>query len=179
MRELHPKPVLGGHESVKIAVAQVPSAFLDRKKTIARACAVIREAAQNDAALVVFPEVWVSGYPFWSEGWDSQIPGWIDARMRFREAALVIPSDDTDRLSQAACEANIYVAIGCNELDARPEVETIYNTLLFIGRDGKLIGRHRKLQPTFCERLFWGQGDGSDLFVLDTDIGRIGGLTRT
>jgi len=168
--------VLGGHESVKIAVAQVPSAFLDRKKTIARACAVIREAAQNDAALVVFPEVWVSGYPFWSEGWDSQIPAWIDARMRFREAALVIPSDDTDRLSQAAREANIYVAIGCNELDARPEVETIYNTLLFIGRDGKLIGRHRKLQPTFCERLFWGQGDGSDLFVLDTDIGRIGGL---
>ena len=176
MRELHPKPVLGGHESVKIAVAQVPSAFLDRKKTIARACAVIREAAQNGAALVVFPEVWVSGYPFWSEGWDSQIPAWIDARMRFREAALVIPSDDTDRLSQAAREANIYVAIGCNELDARPEVETIYNTLLFIGRDGKLIGRHRKLQPTFCERLFWGQGDGSDLFVLDTDIGRIGGL---
>ena len=105
MRELHPKPVLGGHESVKIAVAQVPSAFLDRKKTIARACAVIREAAQNGAALVVFPEVWVSGYPFWSEGWDSQIPAWIDARMRFREAALVIPSDDTDRLNQAAREA--------------------------------------------------------------------------
>jgi nitrilase len=168
MRELHPKPVLGGHESVKIAVAQVPSAFLDRKKTIARVCAVIREAAQNDAALVVFPEVWVSGYPFWSEGWDSQIPAWIDARMRFREAALVIPSDDTDRLSQAAREANIYVAIGCNELDARPEVETIYNTLLFIGRDGKLIGRRRKLQPTFCERLFWGHAVYPGAFALHT-----------
>ena len=101
-RELPPKPVLGGHESIKIAVAQVPSAFLDREKTVARACATIREAAQNGASLVVFPEVWVSGYPFWSEGWDSQIPAWIDARMRFREAALVIPSDDTDRLSQAA-----------------------------------------------------------------------------
>ena len=156
--------------SIKIAVAQVPSAFLDRKKTITRACATIREAAQNGASLVVFPEVWVSGYPFWSEGWDLQIPAWIDARMRFREAALVIPSDDTDRLSQAAREANVYVAIGCNELDSRPEVETIYNTLLFIGGDGKLLGRHRKLQPTFVERLFWGQGDGSDLFVLDTDI---------
>ena len=125
---------------------------------------------------MVFPEVWVSGYPFWSEGWDSQIPAWIDARMRFREAALVIPSDDTDRLSQAAREANIYVALGCNELDPRPEVETIYNTLLFIGRDGKLLRRHRKLHPTFVERLFWGQGDGSDIFVLDPDIGRIGGL---
>ena len=117
IREMPPKTVLGGRELVKIAIAQVPSAFLDRKKTITRACATIREAAQNGADLVVFPEVWVSGYPFWSEGWDSQIPAWIDARMRFREAALVIPSDDTDRLSQAAREANIYVAIGCNELE--------------------------------------------------------------
>jgi hypothetical protein len=68
MGEPHPKPVLGGRESVKIAVAQVPSAFLDRKKTIERACATIREAAKNGASLVVFPEVWVSGYPFWTEG---------------------------------------------------------------------------------------------------------------
>ena len=74
IRETPPKTVLGGRESVKIAIAQVPSAFLDRKKTITRACATIREAAQNGADLVVFPEVWVSGYPFWSEGWDSQFP---------------------------------------------------------------------------------------------------------
>ncbi len=78
-REAHPKPVLGGHELIKIAVAQVPSAFLDRKKTITRACATIREAAQNGASLVVFPEVWVSGYPFWSEGWDSADSG-LDRR---------------------------------------------------------------------------------------------------
>src|SRR5579872_2969770 len=78
-REQHPKPVLGGHESVKIAIAQIPAAFLDRKKTIARACSAVREAAQNGASLIVFPEVWVSGYPFWSEGWDTQIPAWIDA----------------------------------------------------------------------------------------------------
>jgi predicted amidohydrolase len=176
MNRSHPKPVLGGRESVKVAVAQVPSAFLDRERSIARACSVIREAGQNGAELVVFPEVWISGYPFWSEGWDSKIPEWIDARVRFREAALVIPSDDTDRLCRAAREANAYVVIGCNELDPRPESQTIYNTLLFIGRDGTLLGRRRKLMPTFCERMFWGQGDGTDLFVLDTDIGRIGGL---
>lgn len=176
MNKPHPKPVLGGRESVKIAVAQVPSAFLDRERSIERACAVIREAGQNGAALVVFPEVWISGYPFWSEGWDSQIPAWVDARVRFRDAALVIPSEDTDRLCRAAREADVYVALGCNELDPRPEVQTIYNTLLYIGRDGTLLGRHRKLHPTFCERMFWGQGDGTDLFVIDTDIGRIGGL---
>src|SRR5690606_5773128 len=63
-----------------------------------------------------------------------------------------------------------------NELDPRPGVETIYNTLLFIGRDGRLLGRHRKLMPTFTERMFWGSGDGRDLVVFDTDLGRIGGL---
>jgi nitrilase len=172
----HPKPVLGGRASVKIAVIQMPSAFLDRDKSIERACGYIREAAKNGADLVVFPEVWVSGYPFWTDGWDSQIPSFIEARVRFREAALVIPSDDTDRLCRAAREANVYVVMGCNELDGRPEVETIYNSLLFIGRDGTLLGRHRKLHPTFIERLFWGQGDGSDMAVYDTDIGRIGGL---
>lgn len=79
-------------------------------------------------------------------------------------------------LAEAARDAGVYVVMGCNELDSRPGVETIYNTLLFIGRDGRLLGRHRKLMPTFTERMFWGFGDGSDLVVFDTDIGRIGGL---
>lgn len=175
-RKPHPKPVLGGHASVKIAVAQVPPVFLDRDRSIDRACATIAEAAQNGAQLVVFPEAWISGYPYWTEGWDSQLPSWIDTRVRFRDAALVIPSDDTARLCKAARDANVYVVMGCNELDARPEVQTIYNTLLYIGRDGAILGRHRKLHPTFAEKTFWGQGDGTDLFVLDTDIGRIGGL---
>jgi predicted amidohydrolase len=172
----HPKPVLGGHESVKVAIAQIPSAFLDRERCIERACAAMGEAAKKGAQLIVFPEVWFCGYPFWTNGWESEIPSFLSARIRFRDAALVIPSDDTDRLCRGAREANIHVVLGCNELDSRPEVETIYNTLLFIGRDGTLLGRHRKLHPTFVEKLFWGQGDGSDMAVYDTDIGRIGGL---
>ena len=170
------KPVLGGRESVKVAIAQVPPAFLDREASVDRACATIREAGANGAELIVFPEVWLSGYPYWTEGWDSQIPDWIEGRVRFRDAALLVPSEDTDRLAEAVRAANAYVVMGCDEIDPRPEAQTIYNTLLFFDRSGAILGRHRKLMPTFTERMFWGFGDASDLVVFDTDIGRIGGL---
>ena len=61
-------------------------------------------------------------------------------------------------------------------MDPRPEVHTIYNSLIFFAPDGTVLGRHRKLMPTFTERMFWGQGDARDVAVFDTDIGRLGGL---
>lgn len=170
------KPVLGGREKVKVAIAQISSAYLDRDASIGRAVAAIGEAARNGAQLVVFSEVWLSGYPFWSEGWDSDLRSWIQGRVAFRDAAIVVPSADTERLGAAARQHGVYLVMGCNEIDARAESDTIYNSLLFFGPDGALLGRHRKLMPTFCERQFWGQGDGSDIRVFDTDIGRIGGL---
>ena len=170
------KAVLGGRESVKVAIAQVAPVFMDREKSIDKACQVIKEAAAGGAELIVFPEVWLAGYPYWTEGWDSPVGGWIEGRVRWRDAAVLAPSEDTEKLGRAARAANAYVVMGCNELDPRPEVSTVYNTLLYFGRDGSLMGRHRKLMPTFTERMFWGMGDASDLVVFDTDIGRIGGL---
>jgi predicted amidohydrolase len=125
---------------------------------------------------VVFPEVWLAGYPYWTEGWDSPLQAWGGGRVAFRDAAVLAPSEDTERLGEAARKAGAYVVMGCNEIDPRPEVSTIYNSLLFFDRTGRLIGRHRKTMPTFSERLFWGQGDAADLQVFETDIGRIGGL---
>ncbi|MCW5771150.1 MAG: carbon-nitrogen hydrolase family protein [Rhodospirillaceae bacterium] len=170
------KLVLGGHDKVKVAIAQISSAYLDRDATIGRAVAAIGEAARNGAQLVVFSEVWLSGYPFWSEGWDSDLRSWVQGRVAFRDAALLVPSADTERLGAAARQHGVYLVMGCNEIDPRPESDTIYNTLIFFGPDGALLGRHRKLMPTFGERQFWGQGDGSDIRVFETDIGRIGGL---
>jgi nitrilase len=97
-------------------------------------------------------------------------------RILFRDNALVVPSEDSERLAHAVRRAEIYVALGCNEMDPRPEVQTIYNSLIFFAPDGAVLGRHRKLMPTFTEHLFWGQGDARDLVVFDTDIGRLGGL---
>jgi len=168
--------VLGGRKEVKVAVVQTPPVYLNREKTVERGCQKIFEAAKNGAELIVFPETWVAGYPYWGEGWASRLDQWIPVRILFYDNALVIPSEDTERLCEASAEANAHVVIGCNEMDSRPGVHTIYNTLLFIHRSGKILGRRRKVMPTFVERAIWGCGDGSDLTTFETDIGRIGGL---
>jgi nitrilase len=170
------KQVLGGREKVKVAIAQKSPAFMNRDASVARACAAIEEAGRHGAQLVVFPEAWLAGYPYWTEGWDSSLPQWVGGRILFRDNALVVPSEDSERIAHAVRRAGVYVALGCNEMDPRPEVQTIYNSLIFFAPDGTVLGRHRKLMPTFSERLFWGQGDARDLVVFDTDIGRLGGL---
>jgi predicted amidohydrolase len=157
-------------------VAQISPAWMNRDATADRAVAAIAEAAAGGARLVVFPEVWLAGYPYWSEGWQTPLADWAQGRVRFFDEAVLVPSETTWRLGEAARLAGINVVIGVNEIDPRPGVNTVYNTLLIFGSDGRLLGRHRKLLPTFSERLFWGAGDGSDLEVYDTEIGRIGAL---
>jgi nitrilase len=168
--------VLNGRAHIKVAVVQTAPVYLDREKCIEKAGAKIAEAAGQGAELIVFGETWLAGYPYWDEGWGSDLAKWAALRARFYDNALVIPSEDSDHLCDAARQANAHVVIGCNELDARPGVHTLYNTLLFISRTGRILGRHRKTVPTFVERAVWGNGDGSDLVSYDTDIGRIGGL---
>lgn len=168
--------VLGGRRSVKVAVVQTAPVYLDREKSVERACAKIAEAAGQGAELIAFTETWLAGYPYWGEGWESRLQDWLPVRVRFYDNAILIPSEDTERLCDAAAKANAHVVIGCNEMDSRRGVHTIYNTLLFIDRSGRILGRHRKTVPTFVERAVWGNGDGSDLVTYETDIGRIGGL---
>lgn len=170
------KQVLGGHDKVKVAVAQKSPVFMNREASVARACAIIEEAGRNGAQLVVFPEAWLAGYPYWTEGWDSALPQWAGGRILFRDNALVVPSEDSERLAHAVRRSGAYVVLGCNEMDPRAEVSTVYNSLVFFAPDGTILGRHRKLMPTFTERMFWGQGDASDMVVFDTEYGRIGGL---
>ena len=170
------KAVLGGRDVVKVAIVQKAPRFLDKEASLTRAEGYIAEAAAGGSELIVFPEVWLAGYPYWTEGWDSPLQPWVGGRVAFRDAAVLAPSEDTERLGAAARRANAYVVMGCNEIDPRPEVSTIYNSLLFFDPEGRLMGRHRKTMPTFSERMFWGQGDAADLQVFDTDIGRLGGL---
>ncbi|HSB23265.1 MAG TPA: carbon-nitrogen hydrolase family protein [Burkholderiaceae bacterium] len=170
------KPVLGGHEKVKVAIAQKSPVFMNLDASVERAEGLIAEAGRNGAQLVVFPEAWLAGYPYWTEGWDSTLPTWAGGRILFRDQALVVPGEHAERIGRAARAAGAYVVLGCNEMDPRPAVSTIYNSLIFFAPDGSVMGRHRKLMPTFTERMFWGHGDADDLVVFDTDIGRLGGL---
>ena len=112
--------VLNGHPAVKVAIVQAAPVFFDREATVSKACAKIAEAAGAGAQIIVFSEAWISGYPYWGESWGSRVGDWMDVRTRFYDSTLLLDSDDTARLCAAAAKANEVVAIGCNEMDARP-----------------------------------------------------------
>lgn len=168
--------VLNGREAVRVAIVQTAPVFLDLDRSIDKACRKIAEAAAGGAQLVVFSETWLAGYPYWDEGWNTRSEPWMRVREQFFDNALRVPSAQYQRLADAAREHQVVLVMGCNELDTRPGAHTIYNTLLYIGSDGQLLGRHRKLMPTYVEAAFWGQGDGTDLYTHETPLGRIGGL---
>jgi nitrilase len=154
----------------RIAAVQATPVFLDREATTEKACSLVKEAAANGAALVVFPETFIPTYPDWV--W--RLPAWDDARFvrLLVEQSVAIPSPTTERLAEAARESGAYIAMGINEIDG----STLYNTLLYIAPDGEIVGRHRKLMPTGGERTVWGMGDGSTLDTVDTPFGVVGGL---
>ena len=157
---------------VRVAAVQATPVFLDRDATIAKTIELIDKAAADGAQLVVLPEGFVPGYPDWvwrTRAWDDE--AWFG---RWQDQAVVVPGPDVDRLAEAAHVAGVYFVIGVCERE--PHGSTIYNTILYFGPEGTLLGKHCKLMPTGGERLVWGYGDGSTLDVIDTPFGRVGGL---
>jgi nitrilase len=159
----------------KAAVVQAGSVPFDSEKSVEKACALIAQAGRASARLVVFPEAFISGYP---KGCNFDTPvGYRTEKAReeyfaYHAGAIVIPGPETALLGKAAKEAGTHVVIGVME---RGE-HTIYCTALFIGPDGAVLGKHRKLMPTGTERLIWGFGDGSTLPVFDTAVGPLGSV---
>jgi predicted amidohydrolase len=143
------------------------------ERSTEKACQLIGEAAQKGAALAAFGENWLPGYPWWLWGYPWNETG--EPQYAYLENSVEIPGSYTDRICQAAGDNNIDVAIGVAERDKLTH-GTVYNTLLFIGSNGKILGRHRKLKPTSVERLVWGEGDGAGLRTYQRPYARIGGL---
>jgi nitrilase len=161
----------------KIAVVQAAPVVLDREATVSKACELIAEAGRSGTRLVVFPEAFIPTYPDWV--WripPGQHRVLADMYAELLEQSVEIPGPVTERLSQAARQAGVYVAMGLNERNAQASNASLYNTLLYIGPEGDLLGKHRKLVPTAPERMVWAQGDGSTLEVYDTPLGKLGGL---
>jgi nitrilase len=164
-------------ENFKIAAVQATPVFLDLEKSIDKACDLLAAAAAAGASLAVFPEAFLPGYPVWV--WfipPGQTHSLREVYAALHANSLTMSSALTKRLRDAAADCKIIVAIGINERNAEASDSSIYNTLLFIGSDGEILGKHRKLIPTAGERLVWAQGDGSDLEVYATPLGRLGGL---
>jgi nitrilase len=158
----------------KVAAVQASPVFLDTLATVDKACGLIREAAAGGASLVVFPEVFIPAYPYWS--WVASPVAASAWFQKLCEAAVEVPGPEVARIAQAARECGVHVAIGINERNTEGSGTSLYNSLLFIDAEGSVLGVHRKLVPTAGERLMHAQGDGSTLTSYHTPLGRVAGL---
>jgi nitrilase len=166
-------------DTVRVAAVQASPMFFDTPAAVEKVCAQTAEAVGQGARLVLFPEAYVGGYP-WGLAFGTAVGGRSDAGRRTWErywrSAVDVPGPETARLGQAAREAAVHLCVGVIERDSTYSGGTLFCTLLYFGPDGELLGKHRKLKPTAAERLIWGEGDGSTLTVVDTPMGRVGGL---
>jgi predicted amidohydrolase len=156
-----------------VAAVQAAYVLMDREATLDRLESLTQQAAASGADLVVFPEAFVPGTPFWIDTvpiWDGD-EAWFAA---LADQAVVVTSPATERMCAIAQEAGVHLVVGIDEREEHGG--TIYNTLLYIAADGTLLGKHRKLMPTGSERTVWGMGDGSMLEAYSTPLGRVGGL---
>jgi len=168
-------------QPVRVAIAQAAPVYLDVHGSLEKALQLIQQAARQGAQLVAFGETWLPGYPVWLDVcpgaalWDNPAAKEVFARLRAN--SVCVPGKEVDVLQKAAKEQGIGVVIGVNErIDVGPGNGTLYNSLLTISENGRVVNHHRKLVPTFTERLVWGQGDGRGLEAAATAAGRVGGL---
>ncbi len=172
MTESSPPPVAG---CCRAAIVQHPPVFLNLEASLARALGLIAEAAAGGAAVIVFPETWLPGYPVWIDSAPgAAIWGQPAAHALYHalaENAITVPGPHVARLQEAARARGVHVVMGAHERRGG----TLYNAILFLDPAGG-CRVHRKLTPTYTERLLWVQGDGSTLAVGPGPIGPLGGL---
>lgn len=166
---------------IKVGIIQASPVFSNLEASLEKAVDYIERAAGEGVRLVAFGETWLPGYPAWLDHcpdaalWNHLPTKEVFARLR--RNSIVVPGEETRRLSRVARDNNIVIVIGVNErVDAGAGNGTLYNSQLIFDSDGTLAVRHRKLIPTYTERLVWGQGDGTGLKAAATSVGRIGSL---
>lgn len=158
---------------VKVAAAHVAPVYMDARATADKACRIIREAGADGIQLLVFPESYIPGFPLWP-ALSAPIHN-HDLFTRFARQSVRVPGPEIMSICAAARDAGVMVSIGISEASDR-SVGCLWNTNLLIGTDGAIVNHHRKLVPTFFEKLVWANGDGNGLRVVDTPIGKIGAL---
>jgi nitrilase len=164
---------------LRVAVVQAAPVLFNRDATVKKAGQLIQDAAEEGANFILFPEAYIPAYPrglsFGMVVGSRSLAGrklW----QTYWEQSVEIPSPTTETLGAAVQSAGVYLAMGIIERDTQFSGGTLFCTTLFLGPDGSILGKHRKLKPTGSERLIWGEGDGSTLTVLQTAVGRIGSL---
>ena len=166
--------------STRVAVVQAEVAP-DLEHGLALTRQLTQAAADRGATLVVFPETWIPGYPAWLDVcrdvalWDHGPVKRVFARMA--ENSVDITGESGRALGAIAKDAGVTLVVGITErVSSGTGRGTLYNALLTYASDGTLLNHHRKLVPTYTERMVWGQGDAAGLVAVETSAGRIGGL---
>jgi aliphatic nitrilase len=161
------------YPAYKVAAAHVAPVFLDTERSVEKACSVIEEAAGHGARLIAFPEAFLPGFPVWAA---------LEAPLRTHElfkrlaaSAVAIDGPELAGIRRTARRNGTFISIGFTE-GTKTSVGCLWNSNALIGADGTLLNHHRKLIPTWCEKLIWANGDGSGLRVSHTELGRIGML---
>jgi nitrilase len=159
------------------SVVQAAPVFFNKAKTVDKILQLITQASSEKSSLILFPEVFIPGYPrglIFGTTIGGRTAEGREMLLRYWENSITVPGPETQLIAQAAKHANAYVVIGVTEKDTISD--TLYCSLLYFSPQGELIHKHRKLKPTAAERIIWGEGDGRDLQVLTTPLGKIGGL---
>lgn len=157
--------------TVKVAAVQAAPSYLDVNTGIERAIQFIDQAAEEDCKLVVFPEVWLPGYP--NHAWLGPVAWQMQFVGQYFENSIEAGSGGDNAIAEAARRNNIQVSLGVSERDGG----SLYIAQWHYDENGEIINRRRKLKPTHVERTVFGEGDGSDLAVVETAIGRVGQLS--
>ena len=160
---------------VKVAAVQAASVFLDREGSTEKACRLIREAGKKGARLIGFPEGFVPAHPVWYHHHPATGAVANELAVLLFRNAVEIPGPEIDALCGAAREANAYVVMGVCEKLPRT-IGTMFNTQVYIGPDGQLLGKHQKLVPTVGERLVHTGGFGDTFGAFQTEFGPMSGL---
>jgi len=159
-------------ETIQVTAAHVTPVFMDPQASAEKAVEWIVKAAQAGSQLIVFPEVFLPGFPYWINCYPPLLQA--ELNRRYQDCSVEANGPELLMLREAAAANEIVVVMGASE--RREGGRTCHNTSFTIGADGKLLAAHRKLQPTYAERYIWGQGDGSTLSVVETTVGRVGAL---
>ncbi len=156
--------------TLKVAAAQIRPVLFSLDGSVQRVLSAMAEAAEQGVELIVFPETFLPYYPYFSFVEPAVLMG--RSHLALYEQAVTVPGPATDAIAAAARQHNMHVLLGINERDGG----SLYNTQLLFDSSGEIVLKRRKITPTYHERMVWGQGDGSGLKVVETELGRIGSL---
>jgi nitrilase len=158
--------------TLRVTAVHAAPVFMDTTATAQKAVQLIGEAAASGSRLIVFPEVFLPGFPYWINCYPPLIQAGLN-RM-YQDCSIEADGPELTMIREAAAAHSITVVMGASE--RRSGSRTCHNTCFVIDATGDILEAHRKLQPTYAERYIWGQGDGSTLNVVDTSVGRVGTL---